>query len=244
IMPDGGQVFCPRDPANLTQYGANDYVHALFVCNTNPDLTWFGTNITWDATLNGWDVLRKDGTLFTFPSDHLLSSITDRNNNQVTLTRNASDDLTKITGPNGRYINLFYDAINPHQVDKATDSTGRFVLYTYDSNNRMTSVTDVRGKQTTFSWLTGTKMGDIGGATFPNGSLPINATATYDTSNHLTSLDGFWGTYNFAYQTQTGQGIVAVNISALNHSDGTTLPVHRLEYNVDDYVKNDILAYD
>ncbi|HET9387214.1 MAG TPA: RHS repeat domain-containing protein [Gemmatimonadales bacterium] len=56
----------------------------------------------------------------------------------MVLTRNADADLTRITSPNRRWIELAYDT--SHRVTQATDTSGRTVGYTYDGSGRLWKV--------------------------------------------------------------------------------------------------------
>jgi hypothetical protein len=60
----------------------------------------------------------KDGTRITFregfgatrPSQSAATRIQDRYGNAIVLSRNTDADLTRITSPNGQWIELTYDA--------------------------------------------------------------------------------------------------------------------------------------
>ena len=234
IMADGGQLFCPRSNS-CTKSGCTDYTDAIFTCNTNPDLPWFGSVITWSSTLNGWVMRRKDGMTLTFPENHHLSSITDRNGNEITLSRDSSDHLTKISDSNGRYINLYYqDSSNPDQITQAIDSAGRSVNYTYDSNHRMISAKDADGNTTTYSWDASGGVGDLTGVTDP---LGLSGTATYDSNGNLSqaSVPPYGGNYSFAYTISGGQ-ITAVDITDPDGYD------RHLAFDSATYVTTDIKA--
>jgi YD repeat-containing protein len=51
-------------------------------------------------------------------------------------------DLTRITSPNGRWIEMTYDT--SHRVTQAKDNGGRTVGHTYDTSGRLWKVTDRR----------------------------------------------------------------------------------------------------
>jgi RHS repeat-associated protein len=239
VMPDGGQLWCDRSNA-CGNGGCTDYQNAIFTCESNPDLTWFGSTITYSSTIAGWVLVRKDGTKLTFPSGQPLMTITDRNGNVITLTRDANDNLTKITDSNGRTVTLLYtDADNPNQIISAFDNSSpqRFVQYDYDNKHRMISVTDHAGKMTTFGWgAAGSPdtTGDILNVTDP---ISRNGTATFDSSGRLKTAKGVLGpNFSLTYTTQAGVGITSVEIT---DPDGH---VRHLDYNADGYVTRDIKA--
>lgn len=77
-----------------------------------------------------------------------LKAIHDRHGNTVKLTRRAGSDadkgeITRITSPGGRWISLEYDT--QHRVTSVTDNTGRTTSYTYNAG-RPETVTDPAGE--------------------------------------------------------------------------------------------------
>jgi len=111
---------------------------AVYQNTTNPG-PFYGAKIAWNG--NGWTLTEKNGTLLIFPESFAASSpqqaalitIRDRNGNTVTLSRDPSPSykLTRVTSPNGRYISFTYDTNN--RITQAQDNIGRTVQYVYDS---------------------------------------------------------------------------------------------------------------
>ena len=126
-----------------------------------------GSTITVDEVLTQWVLTTRDGTVLRFdgrtPAGQFtqinqLMSITDRHGNKVTISHltnspvpvgNAAP-ITRVTSPNGRYIQFFYDALN--RVSSARDSGGRTTSYSYDVLGRLTSATDASGNTETYAY--------------------------------------------------------------------------------------------
>src|SRR6185369_11468442 len=73
-------------------------------------------------------------------------------------------NLTQITSPNGRFIQLQYDSQN--RITTATDNIGRNVTYTYDLVGRLSTVTDLNGGVTTYTY---TDQNELATITDPRG---------------------------------------------------------------------------
>ena len=139
VMPDGAQYNCDRT-SSCSKGNCTDYTDAVFECTNNPG-SFFGAVVSYNSSDPGWNVQRKDGEIFYFPNGSALTSITDRYQNSIIITRNSSGNPTEITDSNGRYINFYYtDSSNPEQITRAVDNVGRTVNYTYTSNSQMASV--------------------------------------------------------------------------------------------------------
>ena len=164
VLPDGGQVVCNRT-SSCTQHNCTDYTDAVFQCTSNPDATFFGAEITYNAGTPGWDVTLKNRKVYSFGLGAPLQSIQDRYGNQVTLVRSGGQNgnITQIRSSNDRYINLSYtDSANPNQITLATDDSGRYHNYTYDSNSRMTSADYYTGMSPeTFAYGLSNQIGDM-----------------------------------------------------------------------------------
>jgi RHS repeat-associated protein/uncharacterized repeat protein (TIGR01451 family) len=103
----------------------------------------------------------KNQTVYTFNAANKLASISDPNGNRISLTY-TGENLTTITMADGRSITLSY---NGTRLSSLTDPLGRSILfndtgtllyysvdangkttnYAYDSEQRMTSITDANG---------------------------------------------------------------------------------------------------
>ncbi len=60
-------------------------------------------------------------------------------------------NITKVTSPTGRFIELTYDGLN--RITQAKDNIGRTVGYEYDGAGRLWKVTDARGGVTEYTSL-------------------------------------------------------------------------------------------
>jgi len=111
VLPDGGRVRFDRISAGTS------WTNAVYQNTTNPG-PFYGAKIAWNG--NGWTLTEKNGTVLIFPESFAASSpqqaalitIRDRNGNTVTLSRDSSFNLTRVTSPNGRYISFTYDTNN------------------------------------------------------------------------------------------------------------------------------------
>jgi RHS repeat-associated protein len=162
VLPDGGRVVCNRT-SSCTQNGCTDYTDAVFQCTSNPDATFFGAEITYNAGTPGWNVTLKNRKVYSFGRGAPLQSISDRYGNQVTLVRSGGQNgkITQIRSSNGRYINFSYtDSANPNLITEAVDNSGVSFAYGYDSNSRLTSASTLELWHT-FSYGSGNQMGDM-----------------------------------------------------------------------------------
>ncbi|HEV2387693.1 MAG TPA: RHS repeat-associated core domain-containing protein [Candidatus Acidoferrales bacterium] len=144
VMADGSRVHFTRTSTDTT------YTDAVYVANSDPG-PFFGATIVWNGNTSQWNLTRRDGTVYVFPDSYqktrgqqgAVLSITDRNGNTLTITRDSNSNATQITSPNGRWIALTYDS--NYRITQASDELGRTVLYSYDSGGRLTQVTDANG---------------------------------------------------------------------------------------------------
>jgi RHS repeat-associated protein len=110
---------------------------------------------------------RRDGSLMTFNSSGRLLSMTDTNNNTVTLSY-AGNNLTGVTDPVGRSITLAYDSSG--RITSATDPLGRIWRYTYEGTPGvagapgLTTVTDPLSNVTRYTYVTGGRLSVINDA--------------------------------------------------------------------------------
>jgi YD repeat-containing protein len=140
ILPSGTRIhFTGVGPGP----GYSTYLHS------SSNTEWYGAVISQQPF--GSTFLRtRDGTVYTFPESYSLVNpgcqaligITDRNGNQLTITRNSDAHCTiaQITTPNGRSIQFTYDS--SYRITTATDNIGRQVQYSYDASGRLSTVID------------------------------------------------------------------------------------------------------
>ena len=203
VLPDGSRI-------HFTGVGPGpNYTSYLSSAAGTP---WYGAIISSaSAMINPnnyplpglWHLQTKDGTIYSFPeSDGLiipacqaLVGITDRYGNQVTITRSARPACTisKISSPNGRYITFTYDSSN--RITSATDNIGRVVQYTYDGSGRLATVTDANNGLWTYAYDSSNRM-----LTITDPRQITYLTNQYDAVGRVilqTQADG--STYQFAW---------------------------------------------
>ena len=96
---------------------------------------------SYDATNNRYIVTDRYGTQDFFTSDGLMVKTVDRNGNELDYTEDSNGNVIKVEDPHhGTYITLSLDSHN--RISSITDSFGRTVSYTYDSNYDLTQVTE------------------------------------------------------------------------------------------------------
>jgi RHS repeat-associated protein len=130
----------------------------------------------------GFTRTMPDGSVMTYAQPYgtnmfSLSTISDPQGNNVTLTYDASMRITAITDAAGEKTTLTYGlASDPLKVTQVTDPFGRSASFTYNSSGQLTSITDALGITSQFTYLSG---GDfISALTTPYGT----STFTYGDS--------------------------------------------------------------
>ncbi|WP_285473472.1 RHS repeat-associated core domain-containing protein [Actinoplanes sp. NBRC 101535] len=198
LTPDGGRVRFHRVSPGGT--GPYDFLNAVFVADATPT-EFNASTLKWNG--DGWDLALRDGTTYVFGNEAPLQEIRDKFGNTVTLTRgpaapdpngyiHANGPITQITSPNGKWIKLSYDSSN--RVTRAENILGHAVTYTYTSDGRLETITDVNQGVTTYTYESG-RLKTIEDA---RGTIYVNN--TYDSSGRVqtqTNPDG--GLYQFTY---------------------------------------------
>ncbi|MFY9555547.1 MAG: RHS repeat-associated core domain-containing protein [Blastocatellia bacterium] len=223
ILPDGGRVHYVRtSPGNY-------FTNAEFESTATPT-EFYKSKIKWNGI--GWDLTLKDGTLYVFGDVAPLQYITDRYGNKLVIahSNNQSGNITKITSPNGRWIEFTYDGSN--RITQAKDNIGRIVGYTYDASGRLWKVTNPLSQVAEYTYDSSHRM-----LTIKDARGIVYSTNQYDTNGRVTlqtQADGT--TYQFAY-TLDGNGKVA--------QTDVTDPrgkVNRVTFNSKGYTLTDIYA--
>jgi RHS repeat-associated protein len=192
ILPNGSRVRFDRISAGTS------WTDAVYI-STSPDPLFYGAILHFNSN-DTWTVTRKDGIVYVFPDSFAQSKsqcqaviqIIDRHGNKTKLDR-SSCNLTQITSPNGRFIQLQYDSQN--RITTATDNIGRNVTYTYDLVGRLSTVTDLDGGVTTYTY---TDQNELATITDPRGLRYL--TNQYDANGRVvqqTQADG--STYLFSW---------------------------------------------
>jgi RHS repeat-associated protein len=168
-------------PSSVAMFGdswRSTYEEHLYVkdstniqyARANGDIWWF----TWNSTTNSYYVLTPQNRYasMTFNNTTLLYTLT------------FSDGTTRAFNNNGYLTAL-------------TDRNGNKAIVSYDSSNRITTVTDAANRSITFSY---TDANNPGQATSAQDSTGTIATYTYDVYTRLTKVsyaDGSFLTFNF-----------------------------------------------
>jgi RHS repeat-associated protein len=233
VMPDGAQYNCDRT-SSCSKGNCTDYTDAVFQC-TNNSGSFFGAVVSYNSSDPGWNVRRKDGETFYFPNGSALTSITDRYQNSIIITRNySSGNPTKITDSTGRYINFYYtDSSNPEQITRAVDNVGRTVNYTYTSNSQMASVQDADGNITQFTWGSIANMATV---IYPIDNL--TGTITFNSIHRVTGTGGAFGDWICAYPS----GMQGNGIASWCQITNPNSVVRQLDFDNNGYVTEDIQA--
>lgn len=193
ILPNGTRVRFDRISPGTS------YLDVIYVATTSAG-AFYGARMSWDQSAGNWKLVMKNGTVLRFPEAfqvtnpfcQALLSITDRYGNSVNLTRTGSNcNLTKITSPNGRYINLTNDSQG--RITLIQDNMGRSVSYAYDAAGRLSNVTDANGGVTNYTYDDQNRMLTIQD---PRGTVYLSN--QYDSSGRVTQqTQGDNSTYLF-----------------------------------------------
>ena len=92
---------------------------------------------------------KKNLMRYQFNASGQLISVTDKNNNTITLSYIGSE-LTTIVDTAGRNVNFTYDIAN--RITVITDPIARTVEFGYDENGDLITVTDPNGNVTTYHY--------------------------------------------------------------------------------------------
>ena len=200
ILPDGARIHYDRISPG-TSFSDAVYEH------TATQTGFYKSQLAWNG--NGWDLTLKDGSVYTFPDSDsatvprraACTGMRNRFGETLTLTRDSNSNLTRITSPNGRWIEFTYDTSN--RITQAKDNIGRIVTYTYDAGGRLWKMTDPAGGVTEYTYDSTHEM-----LTIKDARNHVYLTNEYDANGRVfrqTQADG--GIYQFAY-TLNGSGKV------------------------------------
>ena len=236
ILPEGGKIHFVRTSAG-SGYADAEMAQQETTAIAAPPTPFYKSILKWNG--RGWDLTLKDGTVYVFGDTAPLQSIRDRYGNQTTITWSSinqfgsgSGNILRVTGPSGRSISFTYDTNN--RVQRADDSAGRRVLYTYDpATGNLLTVTDPEDNVTTYTWDANNRL-----ATIKDGRNIVYLTNHYDANgrvDHQTLADPT-ASYTYAYTTDLGGNITQTDIT---NPRGYT---ERLVFNSSHYVVTDIEA--
>jgi RHS repeat-associated protein len=117
-----------------------------------------GSLSTLSAVAGGYTLLRTDQVAYSFDAQGRLLSMKDRNGQGVTLAYDGQGQLATITDAANRQTTVSYNAQN--LVSQVATVGGRSVAYGYTSG-QLTSVTDVRGKNWSYTYDGGGRLATI-----------------------------------------------------------------------------------
>ncbi|WP_190239979.1 DUF6531 domain-containing protein [Pelotomaculum schinkii] len=159
---------------------------------------------------SGYTLTFKDQTGYIFNDIGQLTSITDQNNNTLTLTYTGGL-LTLASEPTGRTLSFNYDTNN--RLTGVTDTAGRTVTYTYDNEGNLATVQDVLGNVTSYHYNTQglTEIIASGGNTLLSN--------IYDSGKVTHQTDGSGNTTQFSYDPDNHRTTM---LSALGNTITTT----------------------
>jgi RHS repeat-associated protein len=178
-------------------YGADGRVSEQYdALNNKTTFAWDNTTQTatiTDPRNNAWkdvyakNVLQKEvdasgkETTYTHDADLSPAAVTGPDNNTTTLTYDSRGNLTHAVAPSSLNADktLAYDSQN--NVTSVTDARGKVTTYTYDANGNNTSITQ---DGVTIATYTYNASGQL--TTFKDGRNNTT-TYTYDTNGNLTS---------------------------------------------------------
>jgi len=194
ILPAGGKIHYTRISPGTS------FTDAVLEHTGSPSI-FYKSRISWNG--RGWDLKLKNGFTLVFGDSSPLQAIVDRYGNKVTITRTngQTGNISKITSPSGRWIELSYDGNN--RITQAKDCIGRTVSYSYDGSGRLISVTDAKGGVTNYTYDGADRMltvQDPRSITFLTNEYDVNGRV-----KKQTLADG--ATYQFTY-TLDGSGKV------------------------------------
>jgi RHS repeat-associated protein len=197
------------------------WTDAALTSTSNPG-PFYNATLVWNGA--GWNLTTQDGMLYVFADNAPLQYFQDRFGNRVTLTRaTPTGPITTVSSSNGRWIKFTYGTNNV--ITSATDNTGRTVNYGYDAGfNYLQTVTDPNGGITTFNWDTANNR--ITSIQYPrqNPAGPVAMTTAFDANGRVQSQTLLGNVaYTFAY-TLDGSGNVTATDITMTDSNYTPTP--------------------
>jgi RHS repeat-associated protein len=234
VLPDGAKVRYNRISPGTDKPGA-------IMEHTATPTVYYKSRLTWNTPRNGWDITFRNGTVHQFTASGeigpYLMGIRDRAGNQLTISRNypgSNVPITRITSPNGRWVDFTYTTINTVLViSQIRDNLGRTVSYAYQpSSTLLKTVTDAAGGVTEYTWASNRI------ATIKDPRTIVWLTNEYDAQGRVTKQTQADNTFHqFAY-TVDGQG--KVTQTDVTDPKGN---VRRVTFNANGYALTDTRAY-
>jgi len=156
---------------------------------------------------NDLTVTLTDGTVYRISTGcpTLLKSMTDRFGNTSSLTYNAGL-LSQIVSSSGRWLSFTYNSNN--QISTASDNSGRSVSYAYDSAKRLITTTFADGTTERYAYDAAGNMRTV--VDRRGNTMVTNAYDGNQRVSQQTYADG--STYQFAY-TLSGSTVTATDVT-------------------------------
>ena len=214
----------------LTKPGSYQYDFALqgdgsYLNTVDPEFRGAKVTVNADSTKT---LRMRDGWIYKFNSYGELIEIDDRNSNKVIITRvhgfpDEGGHISSITTAEGRIINFNYTYVGGNFIryDSITDSIGRSIKYTYETDpfNPYPRLKEVDYPDTSYIAYGYDSSGRM--STITNGKGVTEVTNVYNSDNRITSQthpDG--GVYTFNY-TVAGGYITQTTMTAPNAAQTT-----------------------
>jgi len=207
VLPDGGRIRYNRISPG-TSYSDAVYEHK------SSATSYYGSILKRGTAGCYWDLALMNGSHICFPESmnsgsarHAAAlSMSDRYGNALTFTR-TNDNLTRITSPSGRAVDLQYDSAK--RITQATDNIGRTVKYEYDAQGRLAKVTDPLGNFEAFTYDSTHRM-----LTVQDKRGNMMVTNEYDGNGRVAKQTYADGTTNlFVYTLDASNRVVQTDIT-------------------------------
>ncbi|MEI7850320.1 MAG: RHS repeat-associated core domain-containing protein [Kiritimatiellales bacterium] len=142
-----------------------------------------------------WHAAPRDYVPWTSPSENAYASSPKTRYNLTFTSSGTRGEISSVTYPAGGYVLYGYDTTTGNRTS-VSDSHGHTTRFTFNSMDRVTSVTDVKGTPTTFTYATN----GVDLLSVSNGLGKI--LMAYNTQHDLLSLtDRLTNITTFAYNT-------------------------------------------
>lgn len=187
----------------------------------------------------------KDQSTYTFSGPGLyLTKVTNPYGQAIVIARNTSGRIARATEPvSGKSLSFTYGTSGnaAGRITTITDSAGRSVSLTYDSNSMLTQITEANGGTTSFAYdyprhlLT---VWDAQGNILTNNAYntdPVTAALGYVT----TQRDARGNQYSYTYSTSTdSNGYVDTYVTVTDRNSNQSTYVFDQNHNLISYTSN------
>lgn len=176
----------------------------LIAEHTDSASSYFKTRMAYE---NGYYVItKKDGTRLVFSLYGYLQWVEDRLGNRVEVSR-VGGQISRLTASNGRYVDLSYDSAS--RITQIKDIAGRTWSYTYSPAGNLIRATYPDGLAEEYTYDTNNRM-----TTLKNRNGVILVTNQYDVNGRVsqqTMADG--GIFNFAYTLDAAGKVAQTDVT-------------------------------